>query len=897
MLVERFTDFNKDGAVNNHDLTLEAFPLTDGNQLVIGGVTNLHVPGDLNTTAGAITVKLEIATLGFGQRPVGSHIYRLTSPTSRFAAVTAPFTITNAPWASELRGKTTSAGTNVPFALVIIFAMGNDADFYPKVTGLSDSTGSYSLKLPPGTYMPAAFGTNFMMNFAGEPITIGPGETATNNIVMARATRRITGRVQDYVNTSKGLGGMLVIAENKTIANIAAGFSDQNGNINIGVGPTTWDLRPDESSVGFLGYVAPQSGVPADCTSADVTGLVLPVAPANALIYGTVKTDGNVPMVGVGLSGDANEQGLRSDAVTDQFGRYFCSMRNGTWSLWVNRDQGLYPNTVFSELTNWRETMSADQALQRNFTGIAAPRTISGTLKDNLNTPLERVQVNATIFIGQVRYTAAAYTGSDGSYILPVFNGTWDVNAACDGEDGVRQRGYGCPASIATTVNNNNPVVNLVVSSCNGLNITSLVLPNGMKDQWYQHQLTADTCGGVSWVLGFGPLPPGIQLDGAGLISGTPTQTGTWNFQVQAIDGQNWDSQQLSITIDTAQPLDITTYGVDTATNGIYYTETLQAAGGQPPYTWSLAPGSGPLPLGLTLVNGVISGTPNQAGDIFFRIQVTDALNATLEKLFKLIVRPATEPLVITTASLPNGTVGTAYSTFLVGTGGQEPRWWNMGLGSGPLPPGLALNATYGEIAGTPTTPGTNTFIIQLSDSLGGGVEKVFSIVINSSSTGPLTITTTSLPNATVGSPYSAFLAGSGGQAPRWWDMAAGSGPLPAGLMLNNTFGEIVGTPTTAGTNTFIVKLFDSANGAVQKVLSIGVNPRPPVTLSNTTIGSNGKLQFTITGSMGASYTIQASTDLATWGDVITTNAPGQSFTIEPPNTTAPRIFYRVRAN
>ena len=245
---------------------------------------------------------------------------------------------------------------------------------------------------------------------------------------------------------------------------------------------------------------------------------------------------------------------------------------------------------------------------------------------------------------------------------------------------------------------------------------------------------------------------------------------------MQAIDGQNSDSQQLSITIDTTQPLDITTYAVDTATNGIYYTETLQAAGGQAPYTWSLASGSGPLPLGLTLVNGVMSGVLNQAGDIFFRIQVTDALNATLEKLFRLIVRPATEPLVITTASLPNGTVGTAYSTFLTGTGGQEPRWWNMGLGSGPLPSGLALNATYGEIAGTPTTPGTNTFIIHCLTAWATGWKKYSPSSSAPPAPGRLPSPPPTLPDATVGSAYSAFLAGSGGQAPRWWDMAPGSG-------------------------------------------------------------------------------------------------------------------------
>ena len=61
---------------------------------------------------------------------------------------------------------------------------------------------------------------------------------------------------------------------------------------------------------------------------------------------------------------------------------------------------------------------------------------------------------------------------------------------------------------------------------------------------------------------------------------------------------------------------------------------------------------------------------------------------------------------------------------------------------------------------------------------------------------GPLTINTASLPNGTVGTPYSQTLQGAGGTAPRSWSLAAGS--LPGGLSLNSTTGLISGTPNTA---------------------------------------------------------------------------------------------------
>jgi hypothetical protein len=75
-----------------------------------------------------------------------------------------------------------------------------------------------------------------------------------------------------------------------------------------------------------------------------------------------------------------------------------------------------------------------------------------------------------------------------------------------------------------------------------------------------------------------------------------------------------------------------------------------------------------------------------------------------------------TEPLqvITTTSPLPNGDPGTAYSKSLAATGGIPPRSWS--LASGTLPPGLTLS-TAGVISGTPTTPGTSTFTVRVTDS------------------------------------------------------------------------------------------------------------------------------------------------------------------------------------
>ncbi|MBH0121560.1 Ig domain-containing protein [Rhodococcus sp. HM1] len=84
--------------------------------------------------------------------------------------------------------------------------------------------------------------------------------------------------------------------------------------------------------------------------------------------------------------------------------------------------------------------------------------------------------------------------------------------------------------------------------------------------------------------------------------------------------------------------------------------------------------------------------------------------------------------LSITTASLPGGTVGVAYSQTLTVAGGTGTKTWTVA--SGDLPAGLSLS-TAGVISGTPTAAGTSNFTVQVVDSAtAGSVQKPLSIVV-----------------------------------------------------------------------------------------------------------------------------------------------------------------------
>jgi hypothetical protein len=86
----------------------------------------------------------------------------------------------------------------------------------------------------------------------------------------------------------------------------------------------------------------------------------------------------------------------------------------------------------------------------------------------------------------------------------------------------------------------------------------------------------------------------------------------------------------------------------------------------------------------------------------------------------------------------------------------------------------------------------------------------------------PLSIVTSALPDAAVGTPYSAFLVREGGSGPFQWDLESGN--LPAGISLT-TEGELTGTPTAAGDASFDVRVQDAGSQSATASLTLHVEP------------------------------------------------------------------------
>jgi Putative Ig domain len=294
-----------------------------------------------------------------------------------------------------------------------------------------------------------------------------------------------------------------------------------------------------------------------------------------------------------------------------------------------------------------------------------------------------------------------------------------------------RVRDSGNPQDTATkqlsiTINNPTPP-----------NITTTFLPNGSFGNSYNQTLqVTGGIGSLAWGVIVGGLPPGLGLNAStGQISGTATQTGTFNFTVQVTDDiPQSDMQALTITINPPVPPTISgPASLPSGTvNQTYPNTTLTASGGTAPYTWDPVV-SPALPNGLSwdADTQTISGIPlnGSQGQTSHTFTVHDSTNPALtgKRTYSLtIVLPS--PPTITTPSLLSGMVSTVYSQPVEATGGSGNLTWTISAGS--LPPGLNINQATGEIFGTPTNAGLANFTVQVTDTIPQSDTQDFSIEI-----------------------------------------------------------------------------------------------------------------------------------------------------------------------
>jgi hypothetical protein len=335
------------------------------------------------------------------------------------------------------------------------------------------------------------------------------------------------------------------------------------------------------------------------------------------------------------------------------------------------------------------------------------------------------------------------------------------------------------------------------------------------------------------------PLPAGLTVSpSTGVISGSPSVTGTTNVVIGATNSAGTGIATLTITVGPGADIPVITndplFAAGTANTSFNYVLTSSAADA----TFS----SGPLPAGLSLSasNGAIRGTPTNTGTTLVPVTVTNP-NGSSTVILTFVIGAAGAPLpeyvpapLITSATTAAARAGTGFTYLIVAT--NSPSSYS----ATNLPPGLTLNTATGAITGTPTTSGTFPVVLTATNVTGTAATTLTISVAPPLAVPPVITSPSSSATATVGTAFPTFQIVATGFPTSY--TASG---LPPGLSLNTSTGAITGTPTAAGTYVVALGAANSAGtSAAQLTITVAPAPVAPTITSATSITASAGQSF-----------------------------------------------------
>jgi uncharacterized repeat protein (TIGR01451 family) len=227
-------------------------------------------------------------------------------------------------------------------------------------------------------------------------------------------------------------------------------------------------------------------------------------------------------------------------------------------------------------------------------------------------------------------------------------------------------------------------------------------------------------------------LPAGLSFDNStGAIAGTPTAvSNSTTYTVTATNSGGSATATVTILVNDAPPSGVTytPTSVNLTKDVAMTTLTPTAAGGGAITSWSVSPA---LPAGLSLntTTGVISGTPTAVTPLTnYTITASNAggSNSTIMTLQVIDVVPTIEYLP-NDLSMTNNTASGDLPLSPTSTGAGTIVSWSV---SPSLPSGLALDASTGEITGTPTELLVRTMFTVTGTNSGGSATAYINITI-----------------------------------------------------------------------------------------------------------------------------------------------------------------------
>ncbi len=629
-----------------------------------------------------------------------------------------------------------AANTNTPLPGILMFLESAGGFF---ALSFTDTNGNFSAPVTATSWQISPQGQDaalhgFVSFQDAIPVDTTTGNVANVKILLPKGTAMIYGSIKDVFGNP--FPGADVFGEDRdTYQYESDSVSDANGSYAVAALAGNWSANLSNDDPRLTNYVYSGNGVSTLLVNGQSVRHDFILQLATNHITGYVRDNLNNPITGVGVSAYANINGTNfsaGNALTDGNGNYILNVVNGTWGVGVSCGC----NDCSDSLSGRGYQCVNNQNVNiLNGNGVA----------NFIAQPCSPLQVTTTSLpnatVGSFYNFQLQAAACDQSFTWSLSPGSAALPAGLNLDSGGNLSGTpnsSGPFNFSVRVTDNTLATAdqaLTLTILPPLRVTTSSLPSGTNGAAYNAQLQAS--GGQQpyyWSLASGSLqlPLLLNLNSNGSITGTPVTNGTFQFTAQVIDGsfQNVAYSNLSITIaGSSSPLQVTTTSLPNGTLNTFYSQPVNGSGGQTPYTWSLAPGSAPLPPGLNLTSGgTLSGTPTNTGTFYFYVRATDALSAMADGLLSIYI--PTPPLQITTLTLPNAQQGASYTNQLQASGGQLPYIWSLAPGSLNLPPNLNLSAS-GIISGTAATNGTYFFIVRVTDGNATLTNRSLSLTIN----------------------------------------------------------------------------------------------------------------------------------------------------------------------
>jgi hypothetical protein len=531
---------------------------------------------------------------------------------------------------------------------VLLFAQSADGLV---AIGNSDTSGNFNIPVTAGDWkISIDAGSLSILGYLESDkakVNTTEGDAASIPIRVSKVSALFYGTVRNEQNLP--ISGVKLFGEQQGGPFQSDAISGPDGAYVLGASPGTWILSVDnqQDNPNLDGYVFSQASQPSrTITGGQSLQQNFSAKPAISHITGFVRASGNIPISEVAVFANTAESGLNYSvsANTDSNGFYSLNVFQGTWSVGVNCDgsQGL-TSKGFPCIQNQPITITGNSSVNFNVPNVATH--VRGRVIDDSNQPVPSINIFAFQQNGGSFFQAI--TDANGNFDLSGSAGDFIVQLNSDPNFGTPSRALVGPSlnlriNSGTDINNFAVVakkttgrINVLVKNQNSQGIAGIGVFDSASSnniQYSQGVAATDSSGATSFPVFDGNW--NVNLDNNALANAGYAGA---NGQSVLISG---DTKTITFVLPALiDPLRINAFELPLAGAGAFYETDLDASGGQPPYSWSLAPGSTALPAGLNLAsNGRLSGTASTAGTFGFSVRVMDFKGIVTDKLISLTI-------------------------------------------------------------------------------------------------------------------------------------------------------------------------------------------------------------------------------------------------------------------